>query len=200
VTESLKTTELHDLVDRIRAGDRDAANALIRRSTQRLENLASRMLKGFPGVARWEQTDDVFVNAVGRLLRTLGEVTPDSVAGFFRLAAQAVRRQLLDMARHYSGAMNHAAHHDSVPDGPPATSHWASRPKEVRNLERWAAFHEAVERLPDEDRELFELGYYEGLSKEEMARLYQVDEKTVRRRWNKATRRLAEALGDEIPT
>jgi RNA polymerase sigma factor (sigma-70 family) len=199
VTESLKTTELHDLVDRIRAGDRDAANALIRRSTQRLENLASRMLKGFPGVARWEQTDDVFVNAVGRLLRTLGEVTPDSVAGFFRLAAQAVRRELLDLARHYAGATNPAAHHESLPDGPPAAAHWASRSKEVRNLERWAAFHEAVERLPEEDRELFELGYYEGLGKEEMARLLQVDEKTVRRRWNRATRRLAEALGDDIP-
>jgi RNA polymerase sigma factor (sigma-70 family) len=199
VSESLKTTELHDLVDRIQAGDREAADALIRRSSARLEDLAHQMLKGFPRVGRWEETGDVFNSAAGRLLDTLREVTPDSVAGFFRLAAQAVRRQLLDMARHYSGAMNHAAHHDSVPDGPPATSHWASRPKEVRNLERWAAFHEAVERLPEEDRELFELGYYEGLGKEEMARLLQVDEKTVRRRWNRATRRLAEALGDDIP-
>ena len=93
VSESLKTTELHDLVDRIQAGDREAADALIRRSAERLENLASKMLKGFPGVARWEQTGDVFNSAVARLLRTLGEVTPDSVAGFFSLAAQAVRRR-----------------------------------------------------------------------------------------------------------
>ena len=200
MSESLKTTELHDLVDRIQAGDREAADALIRRSAERLEHLASKMLKGFPGVARWEQTGDVFNSAVARLLRTLGEVTPDSVAGFFSLAAQAVRRELLDLARHYSGATNPAAHHESLPDGPPAASHWSTRPKEVRNLERWAAFHEAVERLPADDRELFELGYYEGLAKEELARLYQVDEKTIRRRWNRATRRLAEALGDEIPT
>jgi RNA polymerase sigma factor (sigma-70 family) len=200
VTESLKTTELHDLVDRIRAGDREAADALIRRSGERLENLARKMLKDFPRVGRWEDTGVVYNNAAGRLLDTLRKVTPDSVAGFFRLAAQAVRRELLDLARHYSGAMNHAAHHESLPDGPPAASHWASRPQEVRNLERWAAFHEAVERLPAEDRELFELGYYEGLSREEMARLYQVDEKTIRRRWNRAARRLVEALGDEIPT
>ena len=200
MSESLKTTELHGLVDRIQAGDREAADALIRRSAERLENLASKMLKDFPRVGRWEDTGDVFNSAASRLLNTLREVTPDSVAGFFRLAAQAVRRELLDLARHYSGVMNHAAHHESLPDGPPAATHWASRPKEARNLERWAAFHEAVERLPADERELIELGYYEGLSREEMARLYEVDEKTIRRRWNRATRRLAEAVGDEIPT
>lgn len=200
MSDSLKTTELHDLVDRIQSGDRDAADALVRRSAGRLEELASKMLKGFPGVARWEQTGDVFNNAATRLLRTLREVTPDSVAGFFRLAAQAVRRELLDLARHYAGATNPAAHHESLPDGPPAACHWASRSREARNLERWAAFHEAVERLPKDDRDLIELSYYEGLARDEIARLFEVDEKTIRRRWNRATRRLVESLGDEIPT
>ena len=73
-------------------------------------------------------------------------------------------------------------------------------PAEVRNLERWAAFHEAVERLGDEDRGLIELGFYEGLAKDEMARLLGVDERTVRRWWNRATRRLADTLGDDIPS
>jgi RNA polymerase sigma-70 factor (ECF subfamily) len=199
VNDSLKTTELHDLVDRIQAGDRQAADDLIRRSAERLEGLASKMLKDFPRVRRWEQTGDVFNSAAGRLLDTLRKVTPDSVAGFFRLAAQAVRRELLDLARHYAGVTNHAAHHESLPDGPPA-AYGPAAPAEVRNLERWAAFHEAVERLPDEERGLIELVYYEGLEKDEMARLLGVDVRTVRRRWNRATRRLAEALGDEIPT
>lgn len=198
MSELLKTTELHDLVDRIQAGDREAANALINRSADRLENLARKMLRGFPGVRRWEATDDVYQNAALRLVRTLREVTPDSVAGFFRLAAQSVRRELLDLARHYAGPWNGAAHHESLPDGPPPN--WGAATKEDRNLERWAAFHEAVERLPEPDRELIELGYYEGLAKDEMARLFQVDEKTIRRRWNRATRKLVDALGDEIPT
>jgi RNA polymerase sigma factor (sigma-70 family) len=200
VSESLKTTELHDLVDRIQAGDRDAADALINRSAERLEKLARKMLHDFPAVRRWEQTGDILNSALTRLLRTLREVTPDNVAGFFRLAAQAVRRELLDMARHYTGPWNHAAHHESLPDGAPPHPHWSAAPAEVRNLERWAAFHEAVERLPDDERGLIELGYYEGLEKDEMARLLGVDVKTVRRRWNRATRRLAEALGDDIPT
>jgi len=200
VAESLKTTELQDLVDRIQAGDRHAADALVRRSAERLENLARKMLHDFPAVRRWEQTGDVLQNSLARLLRTLREVTPNSVAGFFRLAAQAVRRELLDMARHYAGPRSAAANHESLPDGSPAHPYWATAPAEVRNLERWAAFHEAVERLPEEDRGLIELGFYEGLARDEMARVLGLDERTIRRRWNRATRRLAEALGDDIPT
>ena len=71
---------------------------------------------------------------------------------------------------------------------------------DTRNLERWAAFHEAVERLPDTDRELLELGYYEGLEKNEIADLLGVSVKTVGRRWDRIARRLADELGDEMPT
>ena len=200
VSEALKTTELQDLVGRIQAGDREAANDLIRRSAERLEALARKMLKDFPAVRRWEQTGDVLQNALTRLLRTLRDVRPDSVAGFFRLAAQAMRRELLDLARHYAGPLSPAANHESLPDGPagsPINGIMAS--DELRNLERWAAFHEAVERLPDEDRGMIELGFYEGLGKDEIARVLGVDERTVRRWWNRATRRLADQLGDEVP-
>ncbi len=199
---SLKTTELQDLVGRIQAGDRAAADLLIRRSAERLESLASKMLRNFPAVRRWEQTGDVLQNALQRLLRTLGQVQPDSVAGFFRLAAQAVGRELIVLARQYSGPLNPAANHESLPDpssGPTPLNRFTAT-EDLRNLERWAAFHEAVGRLPEPDREMIELGYYEGLEKAEIARLLGVDERTVRRRWSRAARRLADDLGDEIPT
>jgi len=200
VSDSLKTTELHDLVGRIQAGDRDAANDLVRRSAERLEALAHKMLKDFPIVRRWEQTGDILQNALTRLLRTLNAVRPDSVPGYFRLAAQAVHRELLDLARHYAGPLSPAAHHDSLPDGSTGSPlHGLAAAEDLRNLERWAAFHEAVERLPDEDRGLIELGFYEGLAKDEIARILGVDERTIRRWWNRATRRLAEQLGDEVP-
>jgi RNA polymerase sigma factor (sigma-70 family) len=200
VSEGLKTTELQDLVGRIQAGDREAANDLIRRSAERLEALAHKMLKDFPNVRRWEQTGDILQNALTRLLRTLSEVRPDSVAGFFRLAATAVRRELLDLARHYAGPLNHAAHHDSLPEGSNGSPlNGFAMSEDLRNLERWAAFHEAVEQLPDEDRELIEFGFYEGLGKDEIARVLGVDERTIRRRWNRATRLLAERLGDDVP-
>src|SRR6266542_2406795 len=106
VPASLHTTELHDLVSRIQAGDRQAAHELINRSAMRLEERASQMLRHFPSVNRWEQTGDVLQNALQRLLRTLRQVCPDSVPGFFRLAAQSIRRELLDMTRHYRGPLN----------------------------------------------------------------------------------------------
>ena len=34
------------------------------------------MLKGYPGVGRWEQTDDVLQNSLVRLDRALGSVAP----------------------------------------------------------------------------------------------------------------------------
>jgi RNA polymerase sigma-70 factor (ECF subfamily) len=198
VGESLKTAELQNLVGRIKIGDRQAADVLIRRSAQRLEALASRMLHSFPGVDRWEQTGDILQNALQRLLRTLKGVEPDSVAGFYRLAAQAVRRELLDMARHYSGSTNAAANHESLTDSA-AMNGFTSR-DEDNNLERSTAFHEAVGQLPEADREIVELGYYEGLEKYEIAGLLGVSEKTIRRRWDRIARRLADELGDELPS
>jgi RNA polymerase sigma-70 factor (ECF subfamily) len=73
------------------------------------------------------------------------------------------------MARHYAGPRSAAANHESLPDGSSPHPYWAAAPAEVRNLERWAAFHEAVERLPEEERGLIELGFYEGLARDEMA-------------------------------
>ena len=198
VSESLETTELQKLVGRIRIGDRQAADDLVRRSAERLEALASRMLRTFPGVRRWEQTGDVLQNALQRLLRSLRSVQPDSVAGFYRLAAQSVRRELLDLARHYSGPHNGAANHESLPDQTPLNG-FASR-EDARNLERWTAFHEAVGRLPESDRELVELGYYQGLEKSEIARLLETSEKTVQRRWDRIARRLVDELGDDLPS
>ena len=45
------------------------------------------MLRDFPGVARWEGTDDVLQNATLRLYRALKDVTPESPRSFFNLAA-----------------------------------------------------------------------------------------------------------------
>ena len=130
----------------------------------------------------------------------MAEVRPDSVAGFFRLAAQAVRRELLDMARHYAGPLSPAANHDSLADGKTGSRlNGFAGNEDLRKLERWAAFHEAVERLPEEDGEMIELGFYEGLTKDEIGRLLGVDGRTIRRRWNRASRRIADQLGDDVP-
>ena len=59
------------------------------------------MLKSFPAVGRWEQTDDVFLLAAMRLRNALKDVTPRSTREFFGLAALQIRRELLNMTKTY---------------------------------------------------------------------------------------------------
>ena len=63
-------------------GTRRRATEVIGRSCERLRQLAHRMLKNYPRLRRWEQTDDVLQNAMIRLHRSLAEVKPESVAQY----------------------------------------------------------------------------------------------------------------------
>ena len=59
------------------------------------------------------------------------------------------------------------------------------------------AFHEAVERLPAEERELFGLLWYQGMTHAQAAEALGVATKTVQRRWASARLFLEEALNGE---
>jgi RNA polymerase sigma-70 factor (ECF subfamily) len=71
--------------------------------------------------------------------------------------------------------------------------------EEPATLEGWARFHEQVEALPGEEREVFNLLWYEGLSQGEVAALLGVGLRTVKRRWQKARLLLYEGLRGEPP-
>src|SRR5206468_11164035 len=72
------TVQLIGWLERMRAGDRSAREALFEHVCERLRRLTRKMLKGYPGVQRWAETDDVLQNALHRLLRSLNEVQPNS--------------------------------------------------------------------------------------------------------------------------
>src|SRR5207302_728829 len=97
------TAVLNALLARAQAGDSAARDDLIRRCSRRLELLTRKMLRGYPAVRRWEETGDVFQNAAVRLVRALSAVTPTSTREFFGLAAEQIRRELVDLARLYRG-------------------------------------------------------------------------------------------------
>jgi RNA polymerase sigma factor (sigma-70 family) len=198
--QDLNTTFIHDNIKRMRDGDRAARDELTRRSLRRFEKLARKMLQAYPTVKRWEQTEDVVQNAMLRMLRALDTITPANTAAFFGLAAAQIRRELIDLARHYQGPLGQGANHDSVAgmtaDGDRPGPADPERPDE---LERWRAFHEAVEGLPVEEREVFGLTYYHGWQQAEIAALLQRDERTIRRYWQAACNRLRQELGSEAP-
>jgi RNA polymerase sigma-70 factor (ECF subfamily) len=196
---------MRQLVARLQQGDERASDELIRRASARLEALARRMLRRFPNVQRYEQTGDVLQGATIRLLRALAKIRPATTRELFGLAAEQIRRELIDLSRHYYGPEGWGANHDS--NAQPAGH--SSAPKNPRepfapeedpvDLERWTAFHEAVAHLPTDEREVFALAYYHGWAQKEIAELMQQDERTIRRKWRHACLRLNTLLEGNLP-
>ncbi len=197
-----QATRLSDCLVRLRAGDAAARDELLRRSCDRLQALTRRMLRGFPGVRRWEQTDDVLQNVLLRLHRALAEVRPESPRAFLGLAPVHIRRELLDLARHHYGPLGAGARHDSVPANaaePGPARDPADSTNDPRRLAAWGAFHEAVAALPDEERELCDLLWYQGLTQPEAAALLDVPERTLKRRWQTVRLKLIDLLEGNLP-
>jgi RNA polymerase sigma factor (sigma-70 family) len=194
-----QTFQIQLRLDRLRAGDETARGELLSLACERLTRLARKMLRAYPGVARWEQTDDVLQNAALRLCRALKDVTPESPRSFFNLAAVQIRRELIDLARHHYGPQGVGANHASrgagsedAPDGPLDSP--ATESNEPGRLADWTEFHRQVEALPDEPREVFNLVWYQELTQAEAAAVLGVTERVVRWRWREAKLILHKAL------
>ena len=61
-------------------------------------------------------------------------------------------------------------------------------------LASWAEFHEQVEQLPDDEREVFQLLWYSGTTQREAAELLDISERTVLRRYYRAKLSLRDTL------
>ncbi|MCL6502074.1 MAG: sigma-70 family RNA polymerase sigma factor [Pirellulales bacterium] len=193
------------LLDRLAAGDPTARDELIDCTSKRLIPLARKLLRDFPRLRRWEQTDDVLQNALLRLYRSLQETAPCDPRRYFGLAATMIRRELLDMARHYYGPQGEGAHHASRPPSRPADSssrrRAAAAPASMdpRHQAEWTEFHRLVERLPPAEREVFELLWYHGLSQKAAADVLEVSLRTVKRLWQSARLQLHALVHGEPP-
>ena len=179
---TLRTTNLPDLLARLRIGDRAAMDELLRRCRDRLEAMARAMLRRYPAVAAHEQTGDVVQEASLSLLAALRTLDVADTRSFYGLAAHHVRLRLLDLARKHR-------RREVVPvaEDPDA------------DIERWSALHEAAERLPIEPREVFSLRFYHGWTFAEIASLLGVSGPTARERWLEAAAELREQLRGVLP-
>lgn len=191
------TTELDRLIQRLGQGDTTARNEIIDRACDRVRRLTRRMLRNYPGVRRWSETDDVLQGALMRLHRSLSQVHPDSTRSFFGLAATQIRRELIDLARHHFGPEGHGANHHT--DGGEAIERSLDGREEPNSLTKWTAFHEHVGDMPEEQREVFDLLWYEGLTQPEAAEVLGVSLATLKRRWQSARLRMHAALKGESP-
>ena len=212
------TQVLQVCLDRLRQGDLSARDELITYACNRLVILTRKMLGQYSRLRNWEQTDDVAQNALMRLRRSLEQVQPTTVREFIGLASVQIRRELADLTRHYYGREQGAApKSDGKPSSarmaPPRGQSAAAADGDLQadfdapadstldpvQLNAWSEFHAEVQTLPEQEREVVELLWYQELSQEEAAELLSVDKSTVKRRWRSARTKLAETLKGWLP-
>jgi RNA polymerase sigma-70 factor (ECF subfamily) len=187
---SSDTIHLKQCLSRLRAGDPGARQDLLAAASDRLTRLTRKMFRSSPRLRAFEETADVFQNAVIRLCRALESMTPPTLLDFFRLAALQIRRELIDLARHHASAP--AAPVENTPemvDGSPGPD----------VLAQWREFHEQITCLPEDERAVFDLLFYQGLTQAEASELLGVSTRTVQTRWRNARLVLHQRLRGSFP-
>lgn len=202
--ETSQDAALADLLRQLAAGDDSARVKLLEICDGRLRELTHRLLGKFAKVRRWDNTDDVAQGAAMRLYRALGETVPDSPRGLMGLLATTIQRELIDLARKHSGPMSYAANHGTnvmdAKGGGVFIVEGAADERELDEelpLERWEAFHAAVDGLPEEHREVFRLVWYLGLDQKAAAETLGSSQTTVGRRWREAREMIQAKIGGE---
>ena len=169
---------------------------LLERAARRLRVLCATLLaRSYPRLTRPPlnlETDELLDGVVAGLLAALRKVRPKTVRQFFALANQHMRWQLNDLARRLDERPQAAALAESGVAALPDSGDTGLGQDARRMLQ-------AIDGLPEDEREAFELVGIQGLTYAEAAGVVEVSEKTVQRRLNRARLLLAERLADLRP-
>jgi RNA polymerase sigma-70 factor (ECF subfamily) len=198
MNEEPTTAVIQRCLDALQEGT--AAEPLVRdlleRAVSRLRLLCGTLLRrSYPRLTQPPlnlETDELLGGVVAGLLTALQKVRPQTVRQFFALANQHMRWQLNDLARRLDEQPRAAALVESGVAAPPGSSD-SYLSQDARRMLR------AIEGLPEEEREVFELVRIQGLTYAEAAGVVGVAVKTVQRRLNRARLLLAEQLADLRP-
>jgi RNA polymerase sigma factor (sigma-70 family) len=193
------TSDVRELIERLRAGDDLARRALLDRIHHRLRQIAATVSrKEFPRLRAQHDLESIVDEAWAQLMMALQTTQPATAEGFYNLVFLKVRHVLLDMARRQA---RHERLREKLPFDPvdsedaklrdvPDTTHEPSR------LAIWTELHGEVEKLPDTQKLVFDCHYLAGFSQAETARLLDMHPKEVSRLWLAAVGRLAQWLED----
>jgi RNA polymerase sigma-70 factor (ECF subfamily) len=166
---------------------------LLSRSVNRLHLLCATLLyRSYPRLARPPlnlQPDEMLSAVVERMIKAMRQVRPENVRQFFALANQHMRWELNDLARRLDKQVMPVAIQDSMAAALPESSGSLPSPNTQRILD-------AIDALPEEEREAFSLARIQGLTHPEAASVLGVSSKTIQRRLNRGLILLTEKLGD----
>jgi RNA polymerase sigma-70 factor (ECF subfamily) len=169
--------------------------ALLDQSVRRLQLLCTKLLhRSYPRLTRPPlnlQSDELLDAVVERLLKALREVRPQTVRHFFALANQHMRWELNGLACRLDEQPLRVELREELVPVPLSTGSGLS--SAARRM------FAAIEGLPADEREVFDLVRIQGMTQAEAAQLLSVSTKTVQRRLNRAVALLAKTLSDLRP-
>lgn len=167
-------------------------SALLGRSAKRLERLCAALLyRKYPRLAQPPlglEAEEMLQAVVERLLRALRETRPNSVRGFFALAGQHIRWELNDLARRLDEG-GKPVDLDGIEVADLASSGSGLHPVARRILD-------AIDRLPEGEREALNLVRIHGMTQVEAAELLRISVKTIQRRLQRSLLFLTAELND----
>jgi RNA polymerase sigma factor (sigma-70 family) len=197
MTDDQTTAAVKQYLDQL-AGDAPVepiVRALLDRAVRRLRVLCTTLLhRGYPRLTRPPlnlDPDEMLSAVVERLLKALREARPTTVRQFFALAGQHMRWELNDLARRLDKEPRAVAVIDDLVPAPPGGD--SSLSAEGRRM------IEAIDALPPDEREVFDLVRVQGMTHTDAAALLGVSTKTVQRRLDRGLRILTENLEDLRP-
>ena len=193
------STNTLDLFDRCIGGDEFARRLLITRLYDRLLALSRVILGRFPKLERELSPESVFHEAWIDLETALRKAQPASIGAFFGLAAKKIRERLLDILEKNRVPMirdGDRPHRDDESASSSPRVDAAVSSLSPLQLAIWTEFHSKVNELPDDERAIFDMHYYDGLTQAEIAGILRIPPKQVSRLWISATERLADFVPD----
>src|SRR5579862_5480193 len=177
------------------AGDSPAepiVRALLDQAVRRLHLLCATLLyRSYPRLTQAPlnlQADELLGAVAERLLKALRDYHPGNVRQFFALANQHMRWELNDLARRLDNQPVAVELSEGALPAPD-TSGSGLTDSGRRMLE-------AIENLPEDEREAFDLVRIQGMTQAEAAQVLGVSAMTVKRRLNRSLRLLSERLSD----
>jgi len=168
---------------------------LLGRATGRLHALCGTLLfRSYPRLTRPPlnlNTEEMLSGVVERLIKALRQARPGTVRQFFSIANQHMRWELNDLARRLDEQTR------AVPMPEQIAAHAESSASQLSPVAR--RLFQAIDGLPEEEREVFSLIRLQGMNRTEAAEVLGVSVPTVQRRLSRALIQLSQTVGDLRP-
>ncbi len=183
--DSLNTAGLHNWIGELQAGRPGAAEPEFLRILCRVERMTRTTFRRYSRVGRFVEPEDVVQNTLLRLFAALRQIRPASMRDFYALVNTLIRRELIDLTRRYFGPQGSGTRVAARPLGEGDADQLPPGVSPEADIDQLTAFHETLEKLPVEEREVIGLAYYHGWPQTQIAELFGVSTRTVQR-WHEA--------------